>query len=239
MSSIDVPDQELILRYQGFVRSVAITAWKSVLGNVDLEDLIGYGQVGLVQAARSYDPQSGVEFATYAFYRVRGAIFDGYASMQWLTRSQYRRICERQLSDEVIQQQEMDAADANGVRDDAAVRHDAEWTARLVGKLVVIRLAMEAGDRGVSGKLVADKSAVLPAESLELEEARQCVRQAVAELPDDERLLIESVYFGNQSLTAAAKTLGKSKSWASRLHDRALERLLRKLQAVGAEISRC
>lgn len=227
MSTLNLTDEDLVLRYQGFVRSVATTAWKSVLGNVELEDLISYGQLGLVQAARSYDPQSGAEFATYAYYRVRGAIFDGYASMQWLSRAQYRRICAQHLSDEAIQQHGLDAS-ADGPELDAA-----QWSTGMVGKLVVIHLALEAGERGPHAGLLEDKAAAHPGEALEQGEAHQLVRQAVAELPDDERLLVESVYFGGQTLTAAAKMLGKSKSWVSRLHDRALERLLRKLQSAG------
>jgi RNA polymerase sigma factor for flagellar operon FliA len=226
MSTLDLPDEELILRYQGFVRSVATTAWKTTLGNVDLEDLISYGQVGLIQAARSYDPTSQVEFATFAFYRVRGAIFDGYASMQWLTRAQYRRICKGQLADDVIEHHEFD--DSRGSEE-----ADAQWTAGVVGKLMIVHLALEAGERGPAAHLLEDPSGTRPGDSLELEESHQCVRRAVEELPDDERSLIEAIYFAGKTLTAAAKDLGKSKSWVSRLHDRALDRLLRKLQTVG------
>jgi RNA polymerase sigma factor for flagellar operon FliA len=228
MSTLHATDEDLILRYQGFVRSVATTAWKTVLGNVDLEDLVSYGQLGLVQAARSYDPQSGAEFSTYAYYRVRGAIFDGYSSMQWMSRAQYRRICEQLLTDEVLQEHERDAAGASSA-------DDAQWCAGAVGKLVVVHLALEAGERGPQAGLLEDKSAERPGEALELSEACDFVRRAVAELPDDERTLVESVYLGGQTLTAAAKLLGKSKSWASRLHDRALERLMRKLQGAGME----
>jgi RNA polymerase sigma factor for flagellar operon FliA len=227
MSSLNLPDDELILRYQGFVRAVAMTAWKATLGNVELDDLISYGQVGLLQAARSYDPKSDVEFATYAYYRVRGAIFDGYASMQWLSRAQYRRIRSRQLGDEVIEQQAFEESSGREGHSEAL------WTTGVIGKLVVVHLALEAGERGPAASKLSDPSEVSPSESLELEEAHQCVRRAVAELPDEERSLVEAIYFKGQTLTAAANVLGKSKSWASRLHDRALERLLRKLQTAG------
>jgi RNA polymerase sigma factor for flagellar operon FliA len=233
MSTLNLPDDELIIRYQGFVRSVAMTAWKTTLRNVELEDLISYGQVGLIQAARSFDPQSKVEFATYAYYRVRGAIFDGYASMQWLTRAQYRRIRGCQLSDEVIEHHEFDESSGG------EALADARWTSGAVGKLVVVHLALEAGERGPLASKLPDPSGASPGDLLDLEEAHQCVRRAVAELPDEERLLVETVYFGGQTLTAAANALGKSKSWVSRLHDRALDRLLRKLQTAGlAEAAR-
>ena len=49
------------------------------------------------------------------------------------------------------------------------------------------------------------------------------LRAAIAERPDAERLLLERHYFGEATMDEAAKELGLSKSWASRLHARALE----------------
>jgi RNA polymerase sigma factor for flagellar operon FliA len=59
-------------------------------GHVDddyLDDLVGYGMVGLVLAARSYRADRGASFATYAGWRVRGAILDGMRQMDWLPRA--------------------------------------------------------------------------------------------------------------------------------------------------------
>jgi len=226
MNTLNCADDELILRYQGFVRTIAHTAWKSTLGNVDLEDLISYGQIGLLQAARSYDVASGTDFSTFAFYRVRGAIFDGYASMQWLSRAQYRRICRQQLVDEVIERQEHNSN--KGDRSDCA--NDAAWSAEVVGKLIIVQLALEAADGEYSDRQLADSAAASPSEAMVQSELQAAVRNAVRELPSDERQLISSVYFDGKTLTEAAKQAGKSKSWASRLHDRALQRLLRYFQ---------
>ena len=225
--NLNLPDNDLVLRYQGFVRSVALTAWKSTLGNVELDDLISYGQVGLIQAVRSYDPTSGVEFATYAFYRVRGAIFDGYTSMQWLSRAQYKRIRMQHLSDDVIecQEQNLQSAQVDDRPDDAT------WSAETIGKLFFVQMAFELSGDDRQASQFADSSSSAPGQAIEQAEVHATVRQAISELPEAERDLIQTVYYDGKSLTGAAQAAGKSKSWASRLHDRALDRLMRKLQS--------
>ena len=73
--------EQLIEQGQALVFSLAARIARSVPVRVDLEDLIGYGELGLAQAARDFVPDRGAEFTSYAYYRVRGAIFDGLAQM--------------------------------------------------------------------------------------------------------------------------------------------------------------
>ncbi len=84
---------ELISSHQGLVKSIALKITESLPTQFELDDLIGYGQVGLAEAAQEFDPARGVRFATYAYYRVRGAIYDkvdlriaSSASNSWPTR---------------------------------------------------------------------------------------------------------------------------------------------------------
>ncbi len=72
---------------QGLVRSMAVQIGRKLPPHVELEDLIEYGQVGLAEAARDFDPGLGSRFSTYAYYRVRGAIYDGLAKVAWFNRS--------------------------------------------------------------------------------------------------------------------------------------------------------
>lgn len=69
--------------HQGLVRSLALKVAVKLPVAVELDDLIGYGQIGLMQATRGFNPAAGVQFATYAHYRIRGAIFDGIGKMAW------------------------------------------------------------------------------------------------------------------------------------------------------------
>src|SRR5437867_7017327 len=78
--------QVLIEGCQGLVRSLAWKIHRKLPPHVELDDLIAFGQLGLVQAARDYDPSKGSKFITYAYYRIRGSIFDGLSKMAWFNR---------------------------------------------------------------------------------------------------------------------------------------------------------
>jgi RNA polymerase sigma factor FliA len=75
--------QRLIEENQGLVRSLAASIHKKVPQTVDIDDLTAYGQLGLAEAAQDYDSSRGAQFSTYAYYRIRGAIYDGLSKMMW------------------------------------------------------------------------------------------------------------------------------------------------------------
>src|SRR3569623_1222324 len=74
----------LVLQHQDYVRSLARGISKKLPRHVDFEDLVSLGQIGLVTAAKQYEPGRGVAFTTFAYYRIRGSIFDGLRSMAGL-----------------------------------------------------------------------------------------------------------------------------------------------------------
>src|SRR4051812_48402265 len=98
-SSIAAPDekeqqrrqqQHLIETCQGLVRSLAWKMYQRVpRRQIALEDLVAYGQIGLLEAARDFDPGRGNQFTTYAYHRIRGAIYDGLSQMSWFSRFAY------------------------------------------------------------------------------------------------------------------------------------------------------
>ncbi len=101
MSKISNP-QKLIEECQGLVRSLASRISRKAPPNIDIEDLVSYGQVGLAEAARDFDPDRGTLFSTFAYYRVRGAIYDGLAKMSWFSRTEYERRRDRNLPVQVL-----------------------------------------------------------------------------------------------------------------------------------------
>ena len=90
--------ERLIAENQALVRSIASTIARRLPPNVDTEDLIAYGQVGLAGAARDFDPGRGTSFATFAYYRIRGAIYDGISRLSWTSTERDDRIHGGQLA---------------------------------------------------------------------------------------------------------------------------------------------
>lgn len=220
---------ELIQESQGLVLSLAGKIHRSIPVRVDLDDLIAYGEVGLAEAAQSFDPEKGCQFTTFAYYRVRGAIYDGISKMSWTSRARYRRHRFQQLANETL------ARDAEESRhsEDTNLAEEANWFLGVSEKLAVVYLASQDCDEeyGESDFQDPGDSAAAVVAQREISER---LHQLVDGLPNLEAKLINTVYFEGANLQQAADHLGISKSWASRLHTRALDQLARDLAKLDA-----
>jgi RNA polymerase sigma factor for flagellar operon FliA len=78
--------QELAVAHLDLVRAVARRVQRAVGGWPDFDDLCAAGTVGLVQAAGRYRPSAGVAFATFAYYRIQGSMYDALRDLGQLRR---------------------------------------------------------------------------------------------------------------------------------------------------------
>ena len=230
MSKSPRKSSQLIDECQGLVRSLA---WKIRAGlprQVDLDDLIGYGQVGLAEAANAYDPARGIKFSTYAYYRIRGAIYDGLTMMSWFRQSPTASVKYDQAANDFLQIEHDERKDAG----ETSIDEDASWFRRITGSLAIAYLASGQDESSEDGAVQpVDHSTPLPHVAVCDEEVRTKVRELIDVLPGQEGILIRAAYYEGLSLKQAAKRLGVSKSWASRLHARTLKRLSNLLRQMG------
>ncbi|HEY8730480.1 MAG TPA: sigma factor, partial [Candidatus Limnocylindria bacterium] len=84
------PGDERIIAHLGFARAIASRALDPRCRGADREDLVAWGVVGLVQAARRYRDDAGAPFGAYAARRVRGQVLDALRERDPLTRSARR-----------------------------------------------------------------------------------------------------------------------------------------------------
>ena len=223
--------QQYIEDCQGLVRSLASKVHRGLPGHVELDDLIAYGQVGLAEAARDFDPQRGSRFSTYAYYRIRGAIYDGLSKMSWLSRSQYRQLRYQQMADEALRSEN----EQQPTGEQGGAEGNMRWLRDVTRVLAVVYLATQSEDKdeGASTPL-EDPSAPSPPDTAIGREINQKLHELIDELPHEAGELIRATYFEGLTLQEAGKRLGISKSWASRLHAKTLERLARSLRLLGA-----
>lgn len=227
MTESDKSPEQLIAKHQGLVRSLAWRIHRKMPRHVLLEDLVSYGQVGLAQAARDYDPSRGVRFTTFAYHRIRGAILDGLAEMDWFKRSHFYRGRYERLANEVLLLQSLDRAQEA----DASLRENAQWLRDASSALAMVYLFCQPNDQDGSSE-VPDEEVDTPQVELMDEELRVKLRELIETLPHDASVLIRCTYFEGLTLKEAGEMLGVSKSWASRLHARALGMLARKLRTM-------
>ena len=226
------PDpQRLIEQCQDLVRSLASRIHRKLPPYLELDDLVAYGQVGLAEAARDFDPARGSQFSTYAYYRIRGAIYDGLSKMTWFSRAQYRKVRYEQMANDVLRAE----GEEGETSPPAGTEADIRWFRDLSRALAVVYLATQTEGKGGAGpESLADSSTLPPPAAAIGREIRQKLHELVDALPPEEGTLIRSTYFEGLTLQEAGRKLGISKSWASRLHARTLQQLARSLRVLGA-----
>jgi len=212
---------QLITSCQGLVRSIAWKIHRRLPSHVDIDDLVGYGQVGLAEAARDFDMDRRTEFTTYAYYRIRGSILDGLGRLAWFNRADYDRGQYEYLEQEALQ---AEGRASSGSSAGDTLTDDVRWLRRATGALAVVYLISQESDEGGRRDEIADRERT-PVESVIQSELHHRLRKLIETLPDDARQLIQGTYFEGLTLKEAGERIGISKAWASRLHAKTLRSL--------------
>jgi RNA polymerase sigma factor for flagellar operon FliA len=186
--------------------------------SVDLGDLRGWGHTGLLEAKQRFDASRGVRFSTFAYYRVRGAMLDGVRRQGWLRRSAYAKLRALEAADAVSSEH----AEAHGNAPAPSLAARAEAIDDILGKISAAFVIATVGQ-------AEQETQDTPETLLASEETRSVVKQSLAILPERERVLIDAVYFEGLTIEEAGARLGLSKSWASRMHGKALERMKKRV----------
>lgn len=208
----------LILEQQPYVRALARNIAKSLPAHADYEELVAYGQLGLVEAAKQFDPSRGVSFTTFAHYRIRGAIFDGLRKMTWLPPAARRQVSEQGNANDVL---ESTAAAVNASDDPEFL---AKQFNQAVDRLGAVYLLSSLRDTQTPREDPADPRPA-PAHTSEYAESSSRLRLAIDALPAEHAQLIRMLYLEGKSMSEVGAALRKNKSTVSRRHAEAVERL--------------
>jgi RNA polymerase sigma factor for flagellar operon FliA len=196
---------------------------------VQVDDLTSQGREALLAAARTFDPERGVPFRRWVNLRVRGAMIDAVRSQGNLPRRVYRKLRAVQAAElvhEVAAEGQAAAPPATAEGADAALS-DQLGTAAMA--MAIGFLTMRSGEAVER----AEDPRTSPEEQVGRAELLAHIRAAIAERPEAERRLLERHYFEDVTFDQVAQELGLSKSWASRLHARAIEGVAKAMKKTG------
>lgn len=196
--------------------------------HVDREELWNAGALGLVEAARRFNPESGVPFDRYAAIRIRGAIIDSTRTHDWASRSARRRYRDTEetrssLRDTTGREPDRETlAKALGVTIDDLNKTLAESAASMLLYLDYQR----PDNSGCLRDTVVDHDlATQPEPALEQREMLGTLRTAVEGLPDTHREVIERYYFHGEMLRDIARDFGITQARVSQIRSEALTAL--------------
>ena len=210
-------DDRFIETYRPLVVKLAGQLHRTLSLGCEVEELIAFGFRGLLEARKRFDSSRGVQFNTFAYYRVRGAMVDGVRDMAYLPRRAYAKLRAAEAADQLTEDLGHTLYPPAGPtgRTPKEAAHEIDRTlTKLAASYVLASLGQ------------GEEDAPADPERLVFHKARaEELRSAVEDLPDRERALVTGFYFEGRRFDEVANELGISKSWASRLHAKALERL--------------
>ncbi len=228
--------QQMILEHYPLVRTIAGRMVRRFPSNVEVEELINVGIMGLIDALDRFDPSRAVPFKAYAEIRVRGAIIDELRSADWVPRAVRRKVLKiedargrlrRQLKrdptrDEMAADLGMTSAEYDDLCGNAEIR-----------RLISLDTPLDEDGGATIGDQVADDAVSLLDEWIEGERADE-VRAAVERLPDRERTVVQLYYMRGYQLKEIGETLGVTESRVCQISKQAVGRLTTWLRRADA-----
>ncbi len=227
----DVPQQELVVEHADLVKRIAYHLVSRMPPNVDVDDLIQSGMMGLLDAAKHYSATKGANFETYAGIRIRGAMLDEVRKSDWTPRSVHRNM--REMADVVRKIENAKGQDASPTDIAEGLGVSIEEYHKLVQDAAGCRLfsfdQMGPGEDESSPADYARDERPGPFDHIEHAGFRDALAGAIDTLPEREKLVLSLYYDEDMNLREIGEVLEVSESRVCQIHGQALIRLRARL----------
>jgi RNA polymerase sigma factor for flagellar operon FliA len=205
--------------------------------HVEEADLISYGLLGLISAIERFDLEREIKFETFAITRIKGSIIDELRSLDWVPRSVRSRAREIEKANAVLehklQRAPSDAEMAEHL--ELSVEEFQDSLVRISNTSVVAldelwTVSDASGDQVSLLDTIQDPNAIDPEQEMDASELKDRLADAIARLPEREKLVVALYYYENLTLREIGEVLGVTESRVSQLHTKAVLRLKSRLQ---------
>lgn len=231
-TNLDAATRDAVLRkHLGLVYHVAGQLARARANDVELDDLVSAGTLGLIDALENFDASRGLAFSTFAAPRIRGAMLDELRRLDRVPRSVRRK--NRQIEGAtvalsgVLGREPGHAELADGLGIDLATLW--RWQAEREASHVVSINRATGTEGGATGEWLAGSNGVEVDESITLAQEVEYLREALLEIPEQERTVLSLYYFEELKLNDIARILSVSESRVSQIRSKAIARLRKKL----------
>ncbi len=225
---------KLIMEYAPMIKYIAQKIAVRLPSNIELDDLISSGVIGLMDAIEKYDPSRDNKFKTYAEFRVRGAILDELRAQDWVPRSVRDKA---KLLDRTYAALEQSLGRAATDEEAAAeLKMNMDEFYDLINQVRPVSL-LSIDDVNTFSNV--DKKSILnlldvtkvnnPLSQLNLKKVKEVVAVAIEDLPEKQRLVLSLYYYEDLNLKEIGRVLDVTESRVSQLHAQAVSRLRSKL----------
>jgi len=230
--------ERLVVAYSPLVKYVSGRMASGLPAHVEEADLISYGLVGLISAIERFDIEREIKFETYAITRIKGAIIDELRSLDWVPRSVRARAREIEKANSKLEHrlQRAPTDEEMAVELDLSVEEFQDALLQISNSSVAAldelwTVSDASGDQVSLLDTLQDPGAPDPAQLMDATELKDRVADAIARLPEREKLVVALYYYENLTLREIGEVLGVTESRISQLHTKAVLRLRSRLQA--------
>jgi RNA polymerase sigma factor for flagellar operon FliA len=216
--------EALVMRHAELVKRIAYHLAGRLPASVEVDDLIQAGMLGLLEAAANYSEGRGASFETYAGIRIRGAMLDGLRKLDWAPRSVHRKAravakAIREIESEIGREaRDVEVADRMGMKLSEYHRIVEDSAGCQISSLTT-----------EEGEITLTDSSADPFRDVVDEDFRAALTEAIANLPERERLVMSLYYDDELNLKEIGAALRVSESRICQIHGQALVRLQARL----------
>jgi RNA polymerase sigma factor for flagellar operon FliA len=230
--------ERLVVAYAPLVKYVSGRMASGLPAHVDEADLISYGLVGLISAIERFDLSREIKFETYAITRIKGAIIDELRSLDWVPRSVRARAREFERANMKLENklQRAPTDEEMAAELDITVNEFQDHLLQISNSTIAAldelwTVSDASGDQVSLLDTLEDPDAEDPAAAMDATDLKDRVADAIARLPEREKLVVALYYYENLTLREIGEVLGVTESRISQLHTKAVLRLRSRLTA--------
>jgi RNA polymerase sigma factor FliA len=234
--------ERLVVAYSPLVKYVAGRTAAGLPPHVEEADLISYGLVGLISAIERFDLSRDIKFETYAIMRIKGAIIDELRSIDWVPRSVRARARELERANAKLENSlQRTPTDAEVAAELGITEEELQESLIAISHSSIVALdelwsvSDSSGDQVSLMDTIVDPGAPDPARSLDVGDLKDRIAEAIARLPEREKLVIALYYYEALTLREIGEVLGVTESRVSQMHTKAVLRLRSRMQEESFE----
>jgi RNA polymerase sigma factor FliA len=234
--------ERLVVAYSPLVKYVAGRTAAGLPPHVEEADLISYGLVGLISAIERFDLSRDIKFETYAIMRIKGAIIDELRSMDWVPRSVRARARELERANAKLENSlQRTPTDGEVAAELGITEEELQESLIAISHSSIVALdelwsvSDSSGDQVSLMDTIVDPGAPDPARSLDVGDLKDRIAEAIARLPEREKLVIALYYYEALTLREIGEVLGVTESRVSQMHTKAVLRLRSRMQEESFE----
>jgi len=224
--------ERLVVAYSPLVKYVSGRMASGLPAHVEEADLISYGLGGLISAIERFELEREIKFETYAITRIKGAIIDELRSLDWVPRSVRARAraieranskLEHKLQRAPTDEEMADELELTVTGFQDALLQISNSTVAALDELWTVSDA--SGDQVSLLDTLQDPGAPDPAQVMDQSDLKDRIADAIARLPEREKLVVALYYYENLTLREIGEVLAVTESRVSQLHTKAVLRL--------------